>query len=87
MAIRRGWIFLRSGRTEEVPAFLLDEEEIAWPPTLPEKEPGKGVQYISDKDFYRRHEVVEGEAFVFLAHDRTISDKDREIVQKLLRRS
>jgi hypothetical protein len=81
---RRGWIFLTDGQVEEVPSYLLDEEEITWPPTLPEKAPGEPVRYLSAKDFYRRHEIIEGQAFLYLAHGIDLTDVDPAIVEGLV---
>lgn len=57
---------LPDGKTQEVPAFLLDREEITWPPSMPVKKPGEPVQYLKPTDFYRRHEIIEGQAYLFL---------------------
>lgn len=87
MTVRRGWILLKTGRTVEVPDSLLDEEEITWPPALLEKALGEGVHYISEKDFYQRHELIEGEAFVYLAHDRKVPHIEPETIENLLSRT
>jgi len=82
MVNRRGRIVLRDGTVEDVPDFLLDDEEIAWPPTLPEKRAGAPVRYLSASDFYRRHEIIEGQAFLYLPPVRELSDIDPEIIER-----
>jgi hypothetical protein len=80
---RRGRIVLKDGQVRDVPSQLLDDEEISWPPTLPEKRPSEPVRYLSAKDFYRRHEIVEGQAFLYLPHGLDVSEVDPSIVEAL----
>jgi hypothetical protein len=66
MPTRRGWVITPDRRIAPVPETLLDDEEITWPPGLPEKAPGEPVKYFSADDMYRRYELVPGELYVYL---------------------
>jgi hypothetical protein len=84
---RQGWILLDDGTFLAVPVPLLAYEEITWPPTLPEIRPGLPAPLISEGDFYRRHEIVRGEAYVFLKAPLAPSDIPEDQILKLLGRS
>ena len=84
MEKQRGWIRTRDGQTYPVPPDLLEEEEITWPPTFPEKKAGQPVKYLGPDDFYRRHEIIEGEAFLYLPHELALDNIAGEEIERLL---
>lgn len=77
---REGRILVRAGTVETVPATMTDQERILWPPTLPEKEPNEKTAYISDSDWYRRHEIAPAPYPVIYLKDSSsaLADADRE---------
>ena len=81
---RKGWILFRSGKRQEVPEPLLDEEQISWPPTLPEKQPGEKTRMITPKDLYRRHEIVPGEAYIYLQTNRELQEVSEDTIREIL---
>ncbi len=81
---RRGRIVTRDGTVHEVPEFMLDEEEIRWPPGMPQRRPGEPIAMISQDDFYRRHEIVEGEAYLFLKREFMPGDVPPGVIEELL---
>lgn len=84
--LRQGRILLADGRWERVPDYLLDDEQITWPPGLPEKKAGENIAMFSADDFYYRHEVGEGEFYVYLKKDISLESIPEETIQKLLGR-
>ncbi len=75
---------MQDGQRHIVPDYLLDEEEIRWPPGMPEVRPGQGTPLFSQDDLYRRHEIVEGEAYLFLKRDFTPHDIPPGVIEDLL---
>lgn len=65
MPTKRGIIILDNNTWAEVPATMLEDEEITWPPGMPAKPAGSPVKVLSLEDFYRRHEVVPDEFYVY----------------------
>lgn len=63
-------IILLGDRIEEVPPYLLDDEHILWPPTMPPKEAGKPVTYVKPDELYRRVRLVEENVYVFVPDNR-----------------
>ena len=81
---RRGMVVTRDGKGEPVPEYMLDQETITWPPGLPAVRPGQATPLISAENLYRRHEIVEGEAYLFLKHDFMPSDVPPGVIEELL---
>lgn len=81
---RRGWILTPDGSWHAVPHFLLDEGMISWPLGMPRRRPGEPVVMLTPDDFYLRHEVVEGEVYVFLRHNIQPADLPLDALNQLL---
>lgn len=81
---RRGRIVTRDGTVHVVPDYLLDEEEIRWPPGMPERRAGGSFAAFSAEDLYRRHEIVEGEVYLFLKPDSVPKDVPPGVLEELI---
>jgi hypothetical protein len=79
----RGWLMRMKGEIVEVPEFLLDHEELAYPWALQEQEPGSPVQ-LTDQTFYRRHEILPGEAFLYLRDGTALGRIEESVIRRLL---
>jgi hypothetical protein len=71
--LRRGWLITDAGKIYPMPAALLDDVEIAWPPTFPEPALGLQSPRIRLIDVYLRHEIVEGDAYLHLHNSRSFA--------------
>jgi hypothetical protein len=81
---RRGWVITEEGKSHRLPDPVLDQDYTLWPLGMPQMKPGEPVKYFSEEDFYWRHEIVEGEAYVYLKKPRTLKDVPPEEIDKLL---
>jgi hypothetical protein len=80
----RGWLLRPPGKAIEVPEHLLENDELTYPWTLQEMKPGQAVKYIDPSDTYRRHELVEGEAYLFLRDSSRMGDVSEAQIRELL---
>jgi hypothetical protein len=80
---RQGWIITKDGSRHSVPEFLLDHEEITWPPVMREKGAAQQTHMLSASDFYRRHEIVSGEVYLFLRDSSTLADVPPNVIDEL----
>ncbi len=78
--MKRGWIMSKDGNTEEVALYVLKHEHITWPPTMHVKEPGEPIKYFTGEDMYRRHEVIEGAAYLYLQDTEANKDVPTDLV-------
>lgn len=79
---RRGRLRTRDGIWHELPEQVLDQEQISWPLGMPEKEPDGPTKILKSGDWYKRHEFVEGTAYIYLPAD-TPPEVTAEIRRKL----
>ncbi|HKV71408.1 MAG TPA: hypothetical protein VJN62_09185 [Gemmatimonadales bacterium] len=84
--MKRGWVVFDDGKVEEIPAFLVDHEEILWPPIMPEKKPGQPATYFRPSDLYRRYEVVPDEAYAFAKDSRKVPQGVFEWIQTQMKK-
>jgi hypothetical protein len=63
---------------------MLDLEHIHWPFTLPEVQPGQRTPMLTDRDSYRRHELVPGEAYLYLREHLSPHSVADETIRELL---
>lgn len=83
MRLRRGRIVTREGTVHDVPPYLLDDEEILWPPGLAPKPPGAPAQLVGMENLYRRHEIVQGEAYLYLPDSARVEDVPQHVIDEL----
>ncbi len=74
------------GPLVDVPAFLLRDEVVGWPPVMPEKKPGEPVQYFTDKDLYNRHLLTEENVYLYVNSERDADAVVEEVVPEIRRR-
>lgn len=84
MTKRRGRIVTKQGYRHDVPERFLDEEIITWPPELSGANAATQLSEHSQDNFYRRHEIVPGEAYLYLPIHETITDVPDAIIKELL---
>jgi hypothetical protein len=84
MEPRKGWLLTKNGQTYEVPEPLLDEEIISWPFTLQELSPGQHTPMLSPSDFYRRHELVPGEAYIYINENLSLNGIPEAVIRQML---
>ncbi len=83
--MKRAWILFEDGTKEELPENLIDFEEITWPPTLHVMEPGEAVHYFRDEELYRRHEVIQDTACVFMRDSQAGKEVPPAFVEEIVR--
>lgn len=49
-------------------------------PTMHVKEPGEPIKYFTGEDMYRRHEVIEGAAYLYLQDTEANKDVPTDLV-------
>jgi hypothetical protein len=79
----RGFVVVGE-QLDEVPAYLLDHEDLLWPPGMPEKRPGEPVRYFKPEDLYRRVRLVEENTYLFVPDTRD-TDAVVEAVRSMVR--
>ncbi len=84
MTKRIGWLLTPAGQRHQLPDHLLEEEVLSWPLSLPEMSPGAAVQYLDSSSMYRRHELVPGEAYVFLRENLKPHNIPESVIAELL---
>src|SRR5450759_443335 len=84
MVPRKGWLLTKNGQKHEVPEALLDDEIISWPFTLQEVSPGGRTPILSPSDFYRRHELVPEEAYIYLNENLSPNSIPETVIRQML---
>lgn len=79
----KGWLMRPLGEVVEVPEHILDNEEISYPWTLPELASGQPVQF-ADLTTYRRHELIAGEAYLYLRDSSGLERVNERDIRRLL---
>jgi hypothetical protein len=84
MNSKRGWLLDRDGNWHAVPHSFLDDEEIPFPFHLDLKMPGKPVRYLKPDDWYKRHDIVPGESYIYLRPEKSVHDVSQSEIDDLL---
>jgi hypothetical protein len=71
---KKGWIVPQRGEAQEIPGYVLDDEIISWPFTVPE----------SARHLYRRHEIVPEEAFLYVLENLSPRSVPEQKIRELL---